>query len=392
MRYLIYLLFFLLSFGQLGRISFLDQQANIYLHELMMGFVVIGHMGQIRQIRLIGIWKWTFFFLTVLLLSLINNFWQFNLQQNLIGFLYWGRLVLYFVFFLILFNWGSKGSEENKGVLKRGLDIFATLTVIFSYLQYFLYPNLRNLYYLGWDPHHYRVFGLFFDTSITGIILVMMFFWVAEWRNIGFIRPISLIGLIGLILLTYSRITYISFIVGLIYYFLVTPRRSPSRLRQGSGGPVGHLRDSVLILLFSVLIFLLPRPFGEGVKLERIFTIEARAVDFKVGLKLWLEKPILGYGYNRLRYVRKMDNLSHSATAFSSSFLTILVASGVIGLIGLIGLIGGMFKQGNQLTKTIILVVITASLFDNVLLNNFVLLLLLVFFSISSILLSHKIP
>jgi O-antigen ligase len=138
-------------------------------------------------------------------------------------------------------------------------------------------------------------------------------------------------------------------------------------------------------VIFLFLIFLLPRPFGEGVKLERIFTIKARAADYQEGIQLWWKKPILGYGYNRLRYIKKTDKCSHAGAAFSSSFLTLLVASGVIGLIGLIGLIGQIFRQTDQLARTIILVATIASLFDNVLLNNFILLLFLVIISVSFI-------
>lgn len=374
MKYLIYLLFFLLSFGQLQRISFLDQQVNIYLHEVVMAAIGIRLIGRIGQIGRRGPIRWVraiIFFLGVLLLSLINNFWLFTPLQNLVGFLYWGRLLLYFSFFLVLLNWGGEGGEGskgNKGILKRGLDIFIILTIIFSYLQYFLYPNLRNLYYLGWDPHQYRVFGLFFDTSIAGIVFVMMFFWMAEGRMR--LKQVGLISLIGLILLTYSRITYLSFIVGLIYYL---------------SKKIALKKILFLIFIFLFLIFLLPRPFGEGVKLERILTIEARIADYKEGIRLWVKKPILGYGYNRIRYVRQLENFTHAGAAFSSSFLTILVASGVIGLIGLIGVIGRIFKQGNQLVKTIILVTTVASLFDNVLLNNFVLLLFFLIVSLSLI-------
>lgn len=372
MKYLIYLLFVLLSFGQLQRFSFLGQQVNIYIHEIVMAVMVMKQIGQIHRIR---VGKEIIFFLGILLLSLVNNFWQFNLQQNLIGFLYWARLTLYLAFFTVLLNWGSRG--RNKGILGKGLNVFVTLTIIFSYLQYFLYPNLRNLYYLGWDPHQSRVFGFFFDTSISGAILVMMFFWMVGREKIRLIGLIGQIGLIGLILLTYSRITYLSFIVGVIYY--LSKKTTLKKIL-------------FLIFIFSFLIFLLPRPFGEGVKLERVFTIEARAIDFKEGLKLWWKKPILGYGYNRLRYVRQADNFTHAGASFSSSFLTILATSGLIGLIGLIGFIGRIFKQGNHLIRTIILIAIVASLFDNVLLNNFVLLLLLLIVAISSNLLFDKSP
>ena len=157
MRYLFYLLFFLLSFGQLQRLSFWEQEVNIYLHEVVMigiGIGLIGRIGQIGQIRRIGqtkLVKGIIFFLGVLLLSLINNFWQFSFRQNLVGFLYWGRLFLYFSFFLSTTTW-LKRNKENKRYLENSLKIFVFLTIVFSYLQYFLYPDLRNLCLLYTSP------------------------------------------------------------------------------------------------------------------------------------------------------------------------------------------------------------------------------------------------
>lgn len=368
MKYLIYLLLFLVSFGQLQRISFLDQQVSLYLHELVMVIGLIVRIRQleltkaIRQIGQIRLFRRIIFFLGILLLSLIANFWRFEWWQNLVGFLYWLRLVLYFSFFIILLDWQFKAGDKAKEIIKRALNIFVFLTLTFSYLQYFLYPNLRNLSYLGWDPHQYRVFGLFFDTTTAGIIFVILFFWLGSQKKIGFVEVVTQVGLLGLILLTYSRISYLSFVVGLGYFLK---------------NKISFKKLTIFYFLFFIFIFLLPRPFGEGVKLERAFTIKSRINDYQTGFKLSLKAPILGYGYNRIRYVKNSDTSSHAGAAFSSSFLTILVASGLVGLIGMVRLMKGMFNQGNLLAKTVVLIVAVASLFDNVFLNNFILLLLL---------------
>lgn len=382
MKYLIYLLFIVLSFGQLGRISFFKQQVNIYPHEIIMGFILLSQIRQIGRIRRIDqirpIGRSIVTFLAILFLSLINGFWQYNLLQNLVGLLYWGRLVLYFGFFVAIISWLNRKDEghwERKKIIEKGLTIFVGLTVIFSYLQYFLYPNLRNLYYLGWDPHWFRVFGLFFDPTITGIIFVLLFFWLVGIKKTGLIGRMGQIGLIGLILLTYSRITYLSFIVGLAYYF-----RKQITLR------------SFLIVFLSlvVVILLLPRPFGESVRLERLFTIEARTEDYREGLSLFVKKPLLGYGYNRLRYARDQDALSHAGANFSSSFLTILVSTGIVGFLALLVLLVELYRRVNFLGKTSLILVSVASLFDNVLLVSFVLVVLLTVLALSTPLFGKK--
>lgn len=353
----------------------MEQQINIYPHEIIMGFILLtwvsqfGRIRRIDQIKAIG--RSIGIFLAILFLSLVNGFWQYDLLQNLVGLLYWGRLVLYFGFFIFLVGWLNQGdspSLNNKKTVKRGLIAFVILVILFSYIQYFLYPDLRNLYYLGWDPHWFRVFGLFFDPSITGVIFIMLFFWVLEAGKIGTVKLMGEIALLGLILLTYSRIVYLSFIAGLIYYFWKK---------------ITFKKILIFIFSFLLLILLLPRPFGESVRLERIFTIETRLKDYQEGLSLYVKKPFLGYGYNRLRYVRDQDLISHAGANFSSSFLTILVASGILGLLAFLIMLVEFYRIGNLLSKTLLIVVSLASVFDNVLLVSFALIVFLIISAVS---------
>lgn len=369
MTLLIYLIFFFFSFGQLGRISFWNQQINVYLYELVMAIVMGLLMVKIRPIRLIGqIRKKQLqpigFFLLILLLSLIYRFWEFPFNVNLVSFLYWLRLFFYFFFFLSLSFWLEK--QKKKIILSHGLIITTVLTIIFSYTQYFLYPNLRNLYYLGWDPHHYRAFGLFFDTTIVGIVYSILFFFWVHGEGIKQLRLIGLIGLIGLILLTYSRITYLSFLAGLVFYCF--QKRWSKLIIPG------------VFFGFLMLISLIPKIPGESTNLKRLFTIEARIKDYQEGISFWLKQPIIGWGYNRIRFLRSVEDINHAGANFSSSFLTILVSSGVIGLIGLMGLVRWFFIKGNTLIKTLVLIVSISSLFDNIFLTNFILFLFLAIF------------
>lgn len=377
MAYLIYLVFILLSFGQLQRISFFDQRLNIYLHEVVMGVVLIGGFGVVRGIREIReIGKYITIFLGILLLTLINNFWKFGALENSIGFLYLARLAIYFGFFFVLLGRGNKGDKGNMGDVKNAIGFFGWLTIFFSFLQYFLYPDLRNLYYLGWDPHHYRVFGLFFDTTVAGVIYSILFFWdlPAGRQGLGEMRPslakasagkrIKIVSLVLLILLTYSRITYFVFIIGMIYFFKDI---------------ISYKKIAIILVSFLALLFVLPRPGGAGVQLERIFSIESRVKDQKEGLEIWSKNPLLGVGFNRIRSLKKAPVESHSGAGFSSSLVTLLAASGILGVLGVLGVVGGLWVKVDKLGKTLIIVVSMASFFDNIFLNNFVLLLFLSF-------------
>lgn len=370
---LLYLIFFLLSFGQLSRISFFDQQVNIYLHEVVMAFFVIvsswPHFSRLnRDSRGKKIKIAMLFFLGILLLSLINNFWKFSFFQNEVGFFYWARLALYFIFFGVLYRLRPK--------IGNAINIFVFLTLIFSILQYFLYPNLRNLIYLGWDPHQFRIFGTFLDTTTTGVIFVLIFYYTLFDKKVvktDYIKYFTLSLIFVLILLTYSRIAYLSFIFTGIYFF--------SRY--------GLQKITLAIFFFVAILFILPRPYGAGVKLERIYSIESRVVDIQKGIELWKKYPIAGVGYNRIRFFKGEKSESHAGSGFASSFVTLLASAGIIGLIGGIGLIWVLWEYADRSGRALIILVSTASFFDNIFLNNFILLLfgvLYIYFN----LLSHK--
>lgn len=355
LQILFYLLSFFLSLGQAGRISFFNQQINIYPFEIVL-VVIIFILFSKRHFSLLL--KSACLLNGILFISLVNGFWEYNLLQNLVGIAYLIRFSLYILFLLLLLT----SSNEIKKMATKSFWVLVILIPFFSIVQYFLYPDLRNLYYLGWDPHLSRVFGSFFDSTVTGTILVLLFFWnivnIQKKRiSIHIILPVVIFILI---LLTYSRITYIEFIVGII--LLLYSR-------------IGLLKTVGLIGLFAAVLFLLPRPFGESVKLERIFTIESRVTDYKEGFKLFSKKPILGYGFDRLKYARGVEISSHAGN-YSSSFLTILVSSGIVGMGAFIYFLFRLYFFIPKEMRLFLVIVLVGSLFDNLFLNNFVLLIL----------------
>ena len=374
MKYLIYLVFILLSLGQLLRISFFDQTVNIYLHEMIM-VTIIGLLFKSINLKKIlenQSVKYFGLFILSLFLSLIWYFWQFSLFTNIVGFLYLFRLLLYFLFFMCLF-------KIDKKILKKGVHIFTALTIVFSLSQYVLYPNLRNLYYLGWDPHQFRLFGTFFDTTIMGMVLAAAFFYHLAYSS-GRLRITILAILFGLILLTYSRITYVSFLLASGFFFF---KKHNFQLLF------------ILILAFIAIIPFLPRPGGAGVKLERVFSIESRVIDQKIGLVSFLKNPFVGIGYNRIFAIKEdaaTEFPSHSQSAFSSSYITILATSGLIGLAMFLFFLSKLYGSVDVVGKSVLLCVFIASFFDNVFLNNFILLLVLILARLTTVSTARKSP
>jgi hypothetical protein len=355
MTILYYLTAFLFSLGQLGRISLFGQQVNFYLYEIALVASVFFLFCKYRFQPIVDGWKKfrsIFIFLGVLIISLIVDLTKFTQFQNLVGLLYLYRLHLYFIYFFYLHYHVLKNKSFSK-IIKKGVFIIAALTIISTLIQYFLYPDLRNLFYQGWDPHLYRTFGVFFDTSISAAIFGIFLLVV----NQPFIKIIYLL----LVALSFSRSIYLSLTITLIYLFIQQKQ----------------LKKIVFFLLiFIALIFVIPKPSGEGVNLKRLYSINSRGVDYIQGITLWKNKPLIGYGYNRIRYVKNSDSL-HSGAGYSSSFLTILVSSGILGLISFIWVLWSLGKL-NKFAPVLMIFVSIISLFDNVILHPFILFLLFI--------------
>ena len=214
-----YLTFLLFSLGQLGRVSFFGQQLNVYLYEIL---VVLGILAlfvkydlkplkeSFKKFRIVYIF---FFFL---LLSYLLGLKDYKPLENFIGLMYSLRLILYFFYFFYL-EYHFKHHLKFERTLVKALAVFVVLTLITSVVQYFSYPDLRNLLYAGWDPHLYRLFGTFLDTSVAGAVYGLIFL-ILYLKGEDLIKNKSiLISLLAIffifIVLTYSRSSYIALMI-----------------------------------------------------------------------------------------------------------------------------------------------------------------------------------
>lgn len=368
------LVFFLL--GQIGRISLLGQQINIYLYEpvLLLYTVYLFYCFGIAPFKL-RLAKMGGVLLGVLGASLLFSLGLFTRFDNLIALLYLLRLTMYITFFLY-FYYAASIDKKLKSHIQNSLITFGITTIVVSLVQYFLYPDLRNLFYLGWDPHLFRVFGLFFDTFLSGAIygLMALFFY---FSNEGFLKnkylKWSFFGIyFSFVFLTYSRSLYGAFLVVALF---ILARRS--------------MRIAVLFtVLFIVVLVVLPKPFGEGVNLFRTYSLVSRAKDYKDAVELWSKRPVLGYGYNTIRALKlknglldkKTADISHSGASFHSSFLIILVTGGIIGLIAYVSFLVTIART-SFVGGVVVVFVSLLSVSDNVFLHPFI--LLIVFFLIT---------
>lgn len=358
------LIFF--TFGQLGRISFYGQQVNLYVFEIIflinLSFLIIRYgfdpikKGHRRDPVI-------FFFFIWLLISYFAGIGGFSRGENSIGFLYWVRLCSYFLYFFYLGYHIEKNIPMRKRILK-AMTVCGILILFATSVQYFLYPDLRNLWYLGWDPHLYRIFGLFFDPSVAAAIFGLFFFLFI------FKRKFILAAFFFLaIMLTFSRTGYTAFILVVLYLFLKEKR---------------YLMALGFIVFFIVVILVLPKPKGEGVNLRRIYSIDSRIEDYKNAVTIWKKNPLLGVGYNRIRFLKqslgmidqKNAEVTHAGASFHSSFLILLASGGIIGLVLFIAVLYRLSLLHGDI-KAYVLFLSFLSFGDNIILHTFILFLLI---------------
>ena len=363
-EYLLIFFFFTFSLGELGRISFFSGQINFYLYEFFL-ILIIFYLLIKNQFR--GLFKKYFIhsalpFFVIASLSLFISFFHYSATANLIAVLYFLRLFSYFLFLGLIYN-EAKKDKQIINYLEKGIMFFTLVTIVSSLGQYFFFPNLRGLFYLGWDPHDFRMVGLFLDSSLAGAIygFLFLFFLLYKKKTNLYLAILLLI----FVALSFSRGAYLSLIAAVIIYFFVHR----------------HYRYLVgFLFLFAFFVLLAPKPFGEGVNLKRTFSLRSRAVDLKSAVKIWRRKPLLGIGYNHISEEKnKQLSLpylppSHANASFSSSWAIILATTGILGLISFAYFLLRVVKKVPLFSYWLIFLGLF-SFFDNIILHPLILVL-----------------
>lgn len=316
--------------GELTRISFGDVAVTFV--DFTIGLIVLIWLFSkvLNHEKVRGkLFKPIAIFVSVLIFSLAVNTNKLNLSEVGISASYILRWIVYASMYFVV-----KDLDLN---FKKGLPYFmiagGALIVGGGFIQYFLYPDLRNFYYLGWDEHLYRMFGSFLDPNFVGAFFVLyLIFSLTFYMNLKnslkfkhFLTVIILLTLISIIL-TFSRSAYIMLAITLLTLFI---------LKKNIKVFLG------IILTFVVGIILLSKMvlFSEGTNLLRIASAEARLDSVKNALTIFKDNPVLGVGFNSYRYAQRRYGfvnedkmLVHSAAGTDNSFLFILATSGLIGL------------------------------------------------------------
>jgi O-antigen ligase len=364
LNYLLILSILLFPLGQLGKLTF--GVGGVYLYEIpFTGFVLLGLLffsrNRLKTKELRYLTTPILIFLAVLLFTYSISLWWYPAESNLSAGLYLLRLMVYFGGMLVIMISTAKQLLWYKAVVQT-VYLSTSVLAASALIQYVIFPDLRAYMPQGWDPHAYRAFGTVLEPAVlAGILGISVFFFF--WKELPPARPWRmslLVLLVMIIVLTFSRGAYLSLIIGML--------------------PILRSRKTIIggilaLLLAGAVVWAVPKPDGEGVNLLRTSTIQSRAVDYKEGIEIWQERPITGIGFNHIADEKEVPPSRyphHAQASFHSSFLMILVTSGVFGLITYLFLLYRLCRVERYMCS-LILFLGAFSLFDNMLLHPFIL-------------------
>jgi len=171
-KILILIFLTLFPFGQLFRKEIGILGINITLHPVDISIGLVSLVLIIGKFAKPKIFKTILALIAVLLFSLVLSLADFG-PLVAKGAFYFLRFIAYLFFVVAVYN--VSNSKESKKFLSLALILISLVVGIFGWFQYIFYPDLRSLYYLGWDDHLYRLVGTFLDPGFTSIILVFGF-------------------------------------------------------------------------------------------------------------------------------------------------------------------------------------------------------------------------
>lgn len=314
------------AFGQLTRIE-LNNFPAFFVHDVIIFTFVVINLSKLRKISKDKLLRP---FALLLFINLIAHTISGTLTS--IGILYLFRITIYFTFYLFIRNI-QISFRKTAAMLLAG-----TITLVIAYSQYFLLPDTRYLAYLGWDDHLNRIIFPHFDPTYTAILLSLFFLLTLD-RNRLFLTILA----IPAILLTYSRSTFIALALVIISK---------------------HKKYLPYVIAILLVIPVLPRRFGEGTNLLRAYSIQTRIEHDKEILKLAIENPLLGIGFNNVAaYLYGGFDRHNHATSANNSLIQIFATSGILGAIIFLRI--GYLIYRRSMYKPSLLFLAISSLFNN---------------------------
>ena len=326
-RVLFYVLLILFPLGLLLRIKI---STNIYIvpQDLIVFLIFVLTCAYVLKKRInIFLDKFILFqflFVGIGLISLLVNVWIQKDINFLAAILYAVRYLSYLSpFFIGSFFMKSK-------FLSKALYLSGGTLVLIGFIQYFFYNNLRNLFYLGWDDHLYRLFSSFLDPNFAGVFYVLFFFYLlskiikSDYKNSYKELIFSFFTLVA-IYLTYSRTALIALITTVVAIGIVSKK---------------YKLLFVSIIVFLILIVSFSDLSVEGLNPFRTASSSERITSLGEAGHIIVKNPILGVGFNAYRYAQLRYGTrnsigiakSNADAGTDNSLIFVLATSGLAGL------------------------------------------------------------
>ncbi len=299
------------------------------------------------------------------LFSLIINYFSLSLNQFLTSLAYLIRWVIYAGIFFVVNDFDRKFKKRIPFLLVA----VGSVVIGLGYIQYFFYPSLKKLFYLGWDEHMYRMFSIFLDPNFAGAFFVLFFLFLF---NLFFKKKNKFIGLLilltlGAIFLTFSRSALIMLIVSSSLLFISMNKKILIGLLLGI---------ILLVLIISSKYFNV-----ENINLFRVVSTEARLETARNAIKIIQDHSIFGVGFNAYRYAQnrygfrsEANAISHADASSDNSFLFVMATTGIIGFILYLFLWLRLLKVASILAIASVVGVFVDSMFINSLFYPFIML------------------
>lgn len=280
---------------------------------------------------------------SVMLVSLIFGSSNLFFKEIIISSLYLFRFISYTLLYFVAKD--VIKDTHRKNTVLRVLLVSCLLLAVLGFLQLNYFANFYKLqwYKYGWDPHINRLTSTWLDPNYLGgylacavvIMLSMAVFYIKkrQW-NTSIILAITIAVLMSALMLTYSRSAYLALFGGLFVLGII-------RLRK-----LVLVTMIVSFVVFSSSTRLQERVFDAYLSFKALFTESTYALDptaqlriqsWVQGYNMFRESPVLGIGYNTLKFQNMRYGYApvdkHSAGGFDSSLLTVLTTTGVAGFI-----------------------------------------------------------
>jgi|SRR3989344_374248 len=304
-------------------------------------------------------------FILITITSLVISPLNLDLTQKLASLAY---IVRFSSFILLGWLISSRALADLKKDLPLILISSGVTFAILGLLQLIFLPDLRFLTKDGWDPHYLRTVSTLLDPNFLGAYLCLTLLLLIDNPQKKWMLTVVYLAL----LTTFSRGSYLMFGVSFLTLALIN--------KSVKLGVITILLSLGLTLGFNIYQQQVAAPRN----IDRTQSAEYRLDSWQMGLKLFLDHPILGVGFNSYKYALKQYDLaseqflaSRGASSNDSSLLFVLATTGTVGfasyLFFLLSIIWTGVKTKNNILVAGLTGLIVQSFFANTLFYPFLL-------------------